>query len=117
MPIAEQTVGEYRVLAPEGRLVMTGPAEELEERLQELLGGGVLHLVADLRRVTQIDSVGVRALVRAYTTAQRVNGSLKLVGPTRLVRAVLATTRLDHVFPIYDSVEAATQPSQARAGG
>ena len=28
--IAEQSVGEYRVLAPQGRLVMSGPAEELE---------------------------------------------------------------------------------------
>ena len=96
---------------------MGGPAEEFEQRVQDLLAEGFLHLVTDLRRVPQVDSSGIRALVRGYTTAQRFGGSFKLVAPSTLVRTILEVTRLNSIFPIYDSVEEATQPPAQQAIG
>ena len=110
MAIAEQGIGQYVVLIPEGRL-LGALAKEYEDRVEALLGGGSLHLVTDLQRVPHMDSTGVRAVVRGYTTAQRLGGSFKLVGPPATIRMVLQVTRLDSILPIYDSVEAATAAS------
>lgn len=107
MAIAEQVIGQYVVLIPEGRLVLGGLADEYEQRAQVLLNGGSLHLVTDLRHVPQIDSTGIRSVVRGFATAKRLGGSFKLACPPAIVRMVLQVTRLDTVVPIFDSVEAA----------
>jgi anti-sigma B factor antagonist len=88
-------------------LVTGGPAEAFENRLQDLLKTEA-RLVVDLSRVQYLDSAGVRALVRAHTTAERLGGRIALVGPGHRVARVLQISRLDAVFHIYDSVEAAT---------
>jgi hypothetical protein len=61
----------------------------------------------DLSEVERIDSRGVGALVRSLTTAQRFSGSVKLVGPTDLIKSLLSAGRLDEAFQVYPSVEAA----------
>ncbi len=117
MAIPEQAVGDFLVLSPQGRLAMGGPAEEFEQRVQELVAEGHIQLVADLRAVPQLDSSGIRALVRGHTTTQRFGGSFRLVGPSALVRGILQMTRLISILPIFDSVEAATRPPAERASG
>ena len=104
-----------RRLAPGRRLVLSlheplvegGAAEEFERRVQVLLAEGYHDLVIDLSAVDRIDDAGIRGLVRGYTTAQRLGGSLGLTGLDDRLRAFLGTTRLDSVFTIFDSLEAA----------
>jgi anti-anti-sigma factor len=84
-----------------------GAAEEFERRVQVLLAEGYRDLVVDLSGVDRIDDAGIRGLVRGYTTAQRLGGNLRLTGLNDGVRAFLKTTRLDTVFTIFDSLEAA----------
>ena len=107
MSVPTRTSGARLVLSPREDIVEGGPAEEFERLVQEAFKGGYLHLVADLRGVLSIDSGGVRALVRGLTTAQRLKGSFSLVAPNARVRAVLAATHLDKVFPIFDDIEPA----------
>lgn len=95
------------VVSPQEALVEGGPAEEFEQRVQALFREGPRHVVVDLRGVVRLDSGGIRALVRGYATAQRLGGSFKLVGPNAHVRSLLHVTRLDTVFGIYDSIDAA----------
>lgn len=95
------------VLSPQEPLVGGGPAEEYERRVQELLAGGLGRLIIDLSGVTDLDNVGIRALVRGHTSAQRLGCSFRLAGLTPRVRHILHASRLDNVFEIYDSVEAA----------
>ncbi len=109
MAIPEQIVGDYLVLSPQGRLETNVGAEEFDEQVQGRLAGGRIHLVVDLHAITYLDSRGIRALVRAYTTTVRSGGSFRLVGPTILVRAALEITKLTNILQVYDSVEAATR--------
>ena len=95
------------MLSPHEPLVEGGAAEEFERRVQALLANGHRHLVFDLGGVVRIDDAGIRALVRGYTTARRLGGSLRLVGVNADVRAFLQSAHLDTVFPIFDSLEAA----------
>jgi hypothetical protein len=61
----------------------------------------------DLRGVPWIDSAGVRALVRCYTTAQRTECRFALAEVNPRVRATLELAHLASVFTIYESLEAA----------
>ncbi len=73
-------------MSPIEALVAGGAAEAFERQLQQLVRGGYRHLIVDLRRVSAIDSAGIRALVRGHTTAQRVGGTM----PWRTIRIGVA---------------------------
>lgn len=107
MPVSEQAVGDRFVLSPQEALVAGGPAEEYEERVQTLFREGHRRLVTDLRAVPHVDSAGIRALVRGYTTAQRLGATFALACPNARVRTMLAAARLESVFDIFDTVEEA----------
>jgi anti-anti-sigma factor len=94
------------VLSPHEPLVERA-AEEFERQIQTVLASGHQHLIVDLSGVARMDDAGIRGLVRGYITAQRVGGSLRLVGANADVRAFLQSSNLDSVFPILDSIEAA----------
>lgn len=107
MSVSTRASGNRLVLSPREDLVAGGPARDFESSVQELFKAGYRHLVTDLRNVAAIDSAGVRALVRALTTSQRLEGSFTLVAPNARVRAVLQTAHLEPVFPIFESIEGA----------
>lgn len=97
-------IGRPLIVSAGESLVADGGAERLEEHIQSLLQSGHRHLVVDLGSVPRIDSAGIRALVRGYTTAQRLGGTCGLLAPTPHVMSVLQVARLDRIFTIYDSI-------------
>jgi anti-anti-sigma factor len=60
-------------------------------------------VLVDLTHVHLIDSAGLGVLVRAHRDARDRDGLLCLAAPSRFVRTVLHTMRLDGVFLIFDS--------------
>ncbi len=99
--------GERLVLSPQEPLVAGGAAEAFEQELQVLLRRGQRHLIIDMSGVATIDSAGIRALVRAHTSAQRLRGGLRIAAVRPAVLATLELSRLAAIFERYDSVEAA----------
>ncbi|MFG2063539.1 STAS domain-containing protein [Micromonospora sp. NPDC048871] len=84
-------------------------AEELRAALRAAVGlAGTV--VVDLARVQVIDSVGLGLLVRAHREVRERGQRLCLAAPSRFIRTVLHTMKLDGVFPIFASLdEALTQ--------
>ncbi len=109
MAVATKVVGDRLVLSPREALVGGGQAEEFETGIQSLFKAGYRHLVVDLRGVSQLDSAGIRSLVRGLTTAQRLGGSFKLVAKSPSTLATLRVAGLDTVFPIFERVEPALE--------
>jgi anti-sigma B factor antagonist len=107
MQIGQETRSGRLVLTPRGALLCAGPAEQFEALLQNVLADGHRHLIVVLEAVPHVDSGGVRALVRGHLTAQRLGGSIVLATVDRRVYRILTMMRLDLVFPIFDSIEAA----------
>lgn len=104
-------IGHALVLSPRQPLVAGGGAEDFEASVKRLLGQGHRLLIADLNAVNTMDSAGIRALVRAHTSANRVGGSFRIARPTERTRELLKLARLDGVLSIHDSiVEAKQQP-------
>jgi anti-anti-sigma factor len=95
------------VLSPQERLVAGGPAEQLEKEIQTSLKLGVQRVVVDMRKVPEIDSAGVRALVRGHTSSERLSRQFILVSPNEKVREVLRLSLLEQVFTINDSIRVA----------
>ncbi|SIM69088.1 STAS domain-containing protein [Micromonospora cremea] len=76
------------------------------------------HLVVDLTRVHLIDSIDLGLLVRAHREARDRGVTLCLAAPSRFVRTVLHTMRLDRAFPVFESRdEALAQLSQGPVSG
>ena len=107
MTVTQDAVGRRVVLSPQEGLVAGGPAEEFEQRVQALFRNGSTDLLVDLRQVPTIDSRGVRALVRAHTSAQRLGATFRIACPSAAVRTILEVSKLDSVFVVYDTIDAA----------
>lgn len=104
MPVPEQAAGGHLVLTPRQPLTAGGAAEDFEASVKRLLGQGYRYLIADLNAVTSLDSAGIRALVRAHTSAGRVGGSFKIARPTQNTLSLLRLAKLDTVLDVYDSI-------------
>ena len=65
------------------------------------------RVVVDLAGVTYIDSSGVASLVEAFQLARKKGGYFALVSVSAAVMRVLSLARLDRVFAIHPTVEAA----------
>jgi len=64
-------------------------------------------LVVDLAAVAYIDSSGIAALVEAYQGARANATRLVLAAPSPAVLRVLKLARLDQIFTLAETVEAA----------
>ena len=78
----------------------------LRKALMEVM---FLHraVVVDLSAVTYVDSSGIAGLVEAYQMARKNGTRFVLAAISDPVRRVLQLARLDRVFTLADSVEAA----------
>ncbi|HUP68938.1 MAG TPA: STAS domain-containing protein [Acidimicrobiales bacterium] len=83
----------------------------LKQRLLALVDTGVERVVVDLREVTFIESVGLGTLVAARKRLAAGDRNLCLViGDDQVkIRAPFEITRLDDVFPIHPTLEAAIE--------
>ncbi|MEV7332174.1 STAS domain-containing protein [Micromonospora sp. NPDC093244] len=75
------------------------------------------HVVVDLSQVHVIDSTGLGLLVRAHRDARDRGVTLCLAAPSRFIRTVLHTMRLDGLFPVFDSRDDAVAHVNRRETG
>lgn len=84
---------------------------EIEERVESSLDGGRPLLVLDLRKVTFLDSSGLRLMLRLNESQSSDGGRLVVVQGNRRVSRVLELTGAA------DMLELVADPSQATAPG
>jgi anti-sigma B factor antagonist len=108
LSLATRTVAGHTVLEVGGEVdVYTAP--RLRERLVELVDGGARHVVVDLGRVDFLDSTGLGVLVGALKRLRAAGGTFGLVCAKEPLLKIFRITALDQVFPIFPSVEAASE--------
>ena len=92
------------VIEPKDRLtVETEPA--FAHHFVRLLEAGKTQFALNLAHVPYIDSTGLGAIVRAYTSARRRGGDLKLIHVDGRNRHLFTITKLLSVFETYQSEE------------
>ena len=73
------------------------------------LGSGHRWIVVDFAHTQAIDSTALGALIQVHKSLLSNDGVLRLAAVGDGVRRVLAITRVDRVFSIFDSAEAAIE--------
>jgi anti-anti-sigma factor len=80
------------------------------DQLHALPSRGIYRIVLDLGAVTFLDSAGMAMLVSLLKRARAAGGEVRVVEPADdAVRHILQLTRLDLVFKMQESVDAALQ--------
>ena len=88
--------GDTAVVKCHGRLV-AGTSEELYQEVKQLLPQTKVAVI-DLAELTYVDSTGLGALVRLYTSARQLGCEFKLLHLGKQLRNVLKLTNLLSVF-------------------
>jgi anti-sigma B factor antagonist len=105
-----QRVGQQAVVALPV-LMDASNAGQVREELLSVINSGATALIADMTTTTSCDHAGADAVVRAFQGAVISGTKLRLVVTAEHVSRVLSLSGLDHLVPIYPSLEAATAAS------
>jgi anti-sigma B factor antagonist len=82
-----------------------GNADTIGRELADALAPGVVGVVADLTDTTFCDSAGTRMLALAYLQAIDNRIDLRLAIPGSAVRRALEIAGLNHVLPVFTSLD------------
>lgn len=80
---------------------------EIKDTVQELLSRGYRYMVIDFSKLLWSNSTGIGALISCYHNFQQQGGRLKFARPSPKIQFYLHISKLDTIFEIYDTVEAA----------
>ena len=106
--IDERIVGDVVIAAVTGDVTVNGGGDvALKDKMRSVIEHGHRKLLVDLGGVPYMDSAGLAELVRAYTAAMNVGGSLKLLRPTERLQELLKITKLAAIFDSYEDEAAA----------
>ncbi len=106
----DDTRPPYTVLSVKGEVDVYS-APRLREKLVELASEGKYQIVVDLEGVEFLDSTGLGVLVGGLKRFRSNDGELALVCTQHRILKVFEITGLTSVFPIFESVDAATATS------
>jgi anti-sigma B factor antagonist len=116
MEIRHRPAGGVAVIDVIGRMVLTeGEIDSLlRDRVADLIAEGHRHIVVNLSQVTQVDTSGLKQLLAAHLAVTRLGAHLRLAHPTKRIRDLLGITRLNTLFEIFESEQAALDSFAAR---
>ncbi|HYM12488.1 MAG TPA: STAS domain-containing protein [Bryobacterales bacterium] len=106
--------GPPRIFAFSGRLTYGPENEQRYEEFRAAMEEGARDFIFDLQHVPDMDSAGIGFLVECLTTSRRMGARLTLAAPSNRVLYSLLITRLDSLFPVYETVEAALAGASRR---
>ena len=102
LEITETKTDSVILLTLKGTLEIGRDTEHLTETVLARLDQGERSFILDFAGVRFIDSTGISALIKIYTSAKSSAGAMKLMHLTQRVHDVLQITRLSSVFEIYN---------------
>ena len=94
------------VITVDGQLVV-GNRHELKKQILDALEAGDKKFLVDFSNTGYIDSSGLGVLVSLSKKISEAEGSLKLAGLNEDLRTLFELTKLDTIFHILDTREAA----------
>jgi anti-sigma B factor antagonist len=115
--VADWGLGWFRVDTRAGCAVVSAGGEidlhsavGLHRAVQAAFGFSAC-LIINMSRVSFVDSTGLGVLIGARNRARDSGGSVLLVAPPANVRRLLAGTRLQQSFPVFDTLDEAVGAS------
>ncbi|MBU1298828.1 MAG: STAS domain-containing protein [Bacteroidetes bacterium] len=84
----------------------------LKDAVSDFIEQGIKRVIIDLSKVNLINSIGIGALISAYTNFSRNGGEILLSGVNKSIKNIFIITKLSTVFEIYDKTEEAINKFQ-----
>lgn len=103
-----QNKGTFVIIAPSGDVDLN-VSREFQTHIKKAMESRPQKLIVDLAGVPYMDSSGVATLVEAMQIARKASTRLILCRLQDKVRSIFEIARLDRVFTIMVSVEAASE--------
>jgi len=92
-----------------GKMMLGSDSDQVERLVTSYLEQSVQDFVFDLEGLTHIDSTGIGRFIASYNRVAPVDGTtFRMAAATGAVRSAFRVTKLDTVFPFFDSVSEAT---------
>lgn len=107
MEIDIRTEGEVTVLDLKGNVTLGAGELKMRETIDRLIASGQKKLLLNMANVAVLDSSGIGAIIKSFTTAKKEGGKLKLVNLSRLARQLLSITGLLSVLEVFDDESSA----------
>ncbi len=101
-----EKVSDVLVVDVEGQLIV-GNRQELKQKVLEELENGERKFVVDFEKTGYIDSSGLGVLVSLSKKVREQGGELRLANLNEDLKTLFELTKLDTLFHIADSREAA----------
>lgn len=107
MIVEKQRLGGATLLRLEGTIKLGESAEFFGEALHRVLAEEAGDVMIDFSRIDYMDSTGIGELVGHLGLAGGERRKLILINPSERIRKLLQVARLDSLFAIHETVEAA----------
>ncbi len=108
MKISSSQVENSLIVTVEDSRIDAAVAVRFKDEMKEICGNRPKQVVLDLSAVDFVDSSGLGAIVGSMKQLGR-SRRLDLVGLTPAVEKVFRMTRMDSVFRIFETVDAAVE--------
>jgi anti-sigma B factor antagonist len=105
--ISIRKAGRATILDLEGPLKLGDAEESFRNQIQQLIDAGSTHVAVNLAGVTELDSSGIGALVRSFTSLKRAGGKCTFYAPNKRVMMLLKMVRLDSILDLAEDEAAA----------
>ena len=105
--IQKRKKGDVVVLDLVGSLTVGANEQAFKETVSDLISRKYTRIVVNLVGVEFMDSSGIGAIVKSYTTLTQNGGKLKLLQPNKMIRHTLKITGLLGIFEIFEEEGAA----------
>lgn len=107
MEIHLRTSGNVTILDLSGNLTIGRSEEGLRNIINSLINEERKQLLLNLAEVPMIDSSGIGAMIKSFTSVKAADGQLKVLKPSRMARQLLTITGLFSVLESYEDESAA----------
>ena len=99
--------GPLDIISIKGRLIAASDAEDLKQKILDLVSNNRIKVLVNLSELDYMNSTGLNVLLGLFTTIRNVGGEMIMGGTSKKVKDLLAITKLNSVFNIYDNMDEA----------
>lgn len=100
--IEKRKKGDVVILDVVGNLTIGSNDQAFKELVAELVSRRQNKIIVNLESVEFMDSSGVGALVKSYTTVMNAGGRFKLMQIGKMIRHTLKSTGLLGIFEVFE---------------
>jgi anti-sigma B factor antagonist len=112
MQIEAHDLGDVVVLRMEGQMDIYN-CRILKEHIDAIKTGGKCKVVANLEKVSYVDSSGIGALIGAVTSLKKGGGGMKLCSMSEFVQKIIRFVGVQRLLETYDTESEAVEGFRA----